>query len=85
MRRRSGRHLRLLGKCSVCGTGLDRTGFCWKCGGDGPPAPQEARPKPPPDPVCTPEENRAGLEMLRAAIYGKPGEVAEGTQDEVPF
>lgn len=58
------------GSCSVCGTELDETGFCWKCSGEGPPTPRQEKLQSPPEPICTQEQNRAGLEMLREAIFG---------------
>lgn len=76
------------GNCVSCGFALDPTGFCWQCSGDGRlakaelPPPVQEKPKPP-EPICTHEQNLAGLAMLRAAIFGKPGPMAKHIEQAV--
>src|SRR3990172_1344317 len=54
-------------RCADCNAPLQPDFFCESCYGCPPLVP---------DRLCTPEENRAGLAALRAAIFGKPGPMA---------
>lgn len=63
-------------RCKGCGGDMEPNDVCWRC----PPVASRKAPPPPPKPpkpVCTPEENAAGLAALRAAIYAKPGPMAK--------
>lgn len=62
-------------RCHVCGGTFDAGGSCQRCSGDG--AQPEPKSKPPPEPVCTHEENMVGLAALRAAVFGKEGPMAK--------